>query len=391
MKFFKTLLALLLVVVMVAGLAACGQKKAEEPTPAEEADGPSEAAESAEAAVSGFGSYTIGHTNLGAGVWILDMYQKNTQHYADELGMTLNPASANFSSDQMVKDIQNQIASGEDGHLYFAAITTLTPTVNEMFEKEGVYWSVFNQMPDERDLETLNANPYYCGAVGSDHVAVAASLGELAAEMGLKKAGLMAGAVGDTSSDLRIQGFTEAFEAGGGEVVAVARCSDPSEAAAKGDDLLAAYGDEIDCFYALNMDYIMAAIHASENYGLDNIMFFSSDCDAEGLEYVRQGKMIAHSNMSTDSVFAMVLVLNALDGHKIVDENGNPPYFTAGSPWIITQETADDYQTYWLDEFPIPMEAMQSMLYRYNPDVSYESLLKIQEDYDYDWVMSFHE
>ena len=73
-----------------------------------------------------------------------------------------------------------------------------------------------------------------------------------------------------------------------------------------------------------------------------------------------------------------------------VDENGNAPYFDIQQPWIITTETADDYQKYWLEEFPIPLEAMQNLLYRYNPDVSYDDFKEVLENYGYDWVMSFH-
>ena len=101
--------------------------------------------------------------------------------------------------------------------------------------------------------------------------------------------------------------------------------------------------------------------------------------------------MIAHSNMSTDSVWPMLLVINALDGHKIVDENGNAPYWDIQTPWIITADTADDYQKYWLEEFPIPLEAMQNLLYRYNPDVTYEDFEETLRNYGYDWVMSFHQ
>ncbi|MCI8993606.1 MAG: hypothetical protein HFG80_12960 [Eubacterium sp.] len=43
-------------------------------------------------------------------------------------------------------------------------------------------------------------------------------------------------AIGDYCDDKRIEGFTEVFEAGGGEVVYVAHSGDPSEATQKTND-----------------------------------------------------------------------------------------------------------------------------------------------------------
>ena len=99
--------------------------------------------------------------------------------------------------------------------------------------------------------------------------------------------------------------------------------------------------------------------------------------------------MYAHCHTTIDAAYAMPLVINALDGHKIVDAEGKAPYLTNLSPWLVTADTTDDYQTYWLDNFPLPIEEMQNMLYRYNPDVTYETIADSQEAWGYDWIVNY--
>ncbi|WP_289444289.1 hypothetical protein, partial [Klebsiella pneumoniae] len=70
-----------------------------------------------------------------------------------------------------------------------------------------------------------------------------------------KTAVISAGASGDYAHDRRIIGFTEAFEAGGGEVLFVSHSADPSEGVQKTNDLLTAYPD-VDCVYACGNDYV---------------------------------------------------------------------------------------------------------------------------------------
>ncbi len=392
MKSFKTLLALLLALVMVFALAACGakdevkepdkdpvenNKPADDDKPADEGNGE-----------ESYGTYTIGYNNLGTGVWILDKHQAQATHYLEYLGCTVNAASANFSSDQMLKDIQNQLNAGEDGHIYFGCFGTLTPAVNDLFEDAGVYWSNADQQVSVDLLDTVRANPYFVGSVGAEASSVAIKLAELAYELGYRKALQMAGAVGDTVHDMRMDSFEKAFTDLGGEVIAIARCTDPSEAAAKADDLFAAYADEADCFYCLNMDFALGAYNSMSNYGLttDDIMLFSSEPDAWGIEMIKNGQMYSDTYVSQDFAFASALLINALDGHPILDENGEAPYTDKLGTWIVTEERADFYQEHFVDGFPVTFDDFDTLLYRNNPDVDFayfEQMLVNYGDYDY--------
>lgn len=391
MKKFKTLLALLLALVMVFAIVGCAKTDDEgEPSDSPDAS-PSDSASPDTSDDPGdadgeYPNYTIGYNCLGSGVWILDTHQALNTYYIESIGSTVNAASANFSSDQMLKDIQNQINAGEDGHMYFGAFGTLTQAVSDLFEQNGVYWVNWDQQIDTAIIDEIRENPYFVGSVGSQQDKIAYVLAETAYEMGYRNALQMAGAIGDVAHDARMAGFQERFEELGGKVISIARCTDPSEAAAKGDDLIAAYGAEADCFYALNMDFALGAYQAIEKYGYEGeIMMFSSEADAWGVEMIKAGNMVCDTYVAHDGAWGSALLINALDGHAILDENGEAPYSNALMTWIITEDRADFYQEHYVDGFPVTDEVYQSMLYRYNPDVTWEYMNDLLAGFDYDF------
>ncbi len=389
MKNFKTLLALLLALVMVFALAACGAKDdAKEPAddkPATDKPADDKPADEGNDGEESFGNYVIGYNCLGSGVWILDTHQALNTYYIESIGSSVNAASANFSSDQMLKDIQNQINAGEDGHMYFGAFGTLTHAVSDLFEDAGVYWVNWDQQISTDIIDEIRENPYFVGSVGSQQDKIAYVLAEAAYEAGCRKALQMAGAVGDVAHDARMAGFQERFEELGGETISIARCTDPSEAAAKGDDIVAAYGAEADCFYALNMDFALGAYQAIEKYGFeDSILVISSELDAWGVEMVKNGKMIGDTYVAHDGAWGSALLINALDGHPILDENGEAPYSNALMTWMITEDRADFYQEHYVEGYPVTDADYQSMLYRYNPDVTWDYMNDKLASFDYD-------
>ena len=180
-------------------------------------------------------------------MWIIDLCRLHVQYYLEDvLGFGFQSLSANFSADQMLKDVQNSCQAGQDGHMYTNTWDTILSSCSEAFEAGKLPWVNYDQPLPEASYDIAKENPYFVGSLASDPYAQGYSCGAQAAADGYKAAGLIAGAIGEATCDLRIQGFTDAFEAGGGKVIAAARCSDPTEAPAKADDLVAAHGSEFD-------------------------------------------------------------------------------------------------------------------------------------------------
>ncbi len=393
MKNMKALLALLLALVMVFAMAACGAKdEAKEPAedpvesnkPAEDNKEPADTdAEKPEE----FGSYEISYNCLGAGVWILDFGTAEVQYYADLMGFGFQAPSANFTADQMLKDCQNLLNAGVDGHLYFGCFGTLTPTISELFEEKETYFVMPDQLPTEESIDLLLANPYFAGAVGGDPYKAGYQMGQRAAADGYANALMIAGAIGDTVHDGRLNGFEAGFTDAGGKIVGVARCSSPAEATEKADDMLAAYGADADCVYGATTDFINGAFEAMNNYDME-LMGYCSDIDNTAISLIKEGKLIGDGGMAVVSSLGAALLTNALDGKVIKDADGNAAIFTNLMPFIVDAENCDDYNANWFESHPLDMSDYEQLLYRYNPDVDYNTWLDFIDNYNFEYVMS---
>ncbi len=392
MKRVKAILALLLVLAMVFALAACAK---EDGTPEKSSSSPSaSAAPSAPTDDSGedagteeFPAYSIGFTIHGAGVWIIDLCTLNAQHFIkDVLGFEFQSVAANFSSEQMVKDVQNLVQTGQDAHMYTNTWSTIMESVSQILEEAQMPWVNFDQPIGKDMIDVARENPYFVGTVTSSPYDAGYLVGSQAAEDGYKSAVLIGGAIGDTVVDARLQGFTDAFEAGGGKVIAQARCSDPSEASQKGDDLIAAYGDQIDCFFGQNADFVLPVIKAVEYYGYEAYPY-TAEPDAECLDMIRNGEMSANTPTGAlASTLGSALLVNTLDGHQLLNEDGIVPYIDTISVWMVTPDTADLYQKYVIDGYAIAEDDYKNLLYRYNPDIDYESFADFVASCGYDYI-----
>lgn len=393
MKRRRSILALLLVLAMVLALTACG-KEAEEPN---DSPSPSAVPDDSSAPVDDadgdetWPSYTIGYNSLLTGVWILDTYQRYADHYFGEKeGFTINVASCNASADQLMKDVQNQALSGEDGHLFFGGIGTLNMSICETLNDAEVYFAPYGQMFTEDVLNYANGLPYYCGNIQQNPYNIGGPLAERALEDGCRTAIILAGAIGDVSHDACVQSFTEVFEAGGGKVVGVGR--DDVEATRTADDLMAAHGSEIDCVYAINMVFVEAAKLGAENYGvLENITIYASELDATGVQYVKDGLVKGQGHCGYDPVLNLALVTNALDGHKVLGEDGNPPYMDNMFYAAVDVDNADAYLEYCVEGYMVSEADANSLLYRYNPDVDYNTFNDLIEKMTLDYVIENHD
>ena len=120
---------------------------------------------------------------------------------------------------------------------------------------------------------------------------------------------------------------------------------------------------------------------------------FGSDCDAQGVQMILDGEMVGHSmaNLSA-AVLADALLVNALDGHMIVDEEGNAPYLNQLNSFEVNADNAQQYLDYCINDYGISDEAFQQLCYRVNPDVSYDDFVDFaQNGFTYENVLAMHE
>ncbi len=387
----KKLLAGILSAAMIASLmlAGCGSSTsdADSTSAADETGTASEetadASTESDATSEEYASYTIACNDFGAGEYSLDINAWQIQSLCETLGFSVDITDNEFSVDNIIPNLQSQLAQNTDGVVMIGIAETTYASISNTCSDANTPYTFFGTPVLDEDLETIEEDPYYAGTIVFDPELEGAMLAEEALAAGCTTAVICAGSEGDYNHDHRVIGFTEAFEAGGGEVVGVARCADPSEGVTKASDLLSAHMDA-DCAYGAGAGYITAFETVADNLGLD-YKIYGSDVTADLIGDVAEGNVEAISGgANVTAEIAAILLINYLDGCQILDDDGKAPYNDEDlSLFLITAENAEAFDAWWTDyaTSTIPMEYVENCLYRYNPDVTYDDIVELLQNY----------
>lgn len=371
----KRLLALVLSAAMFFSLTAgC--------TPADQTD---DGQTSPTADAGGEGDYTIATNNFGVGAYPLDMMVANEQSAADATGMTLTVTNNEFTADKVITQLQNQLAASPDGVAFLGISETLFPVAAQYCKNAKTPYVFYACSPTDEDMEKIEQDEYYVGMVIYSPKNEGSRLAELALADGCKTAVISAGASGDYAHDRRIIGFTEAFEAGGGEVLFVSHSADPSEGVQKTNDLLTAYPD-VDCVYACGNDYVAPAADVVKSRGLEGCKIYGADISPNICQLIMDGEVEACSGgVFASCGVAITLLVNYLDGNVIKDSEGKAPYFDSLELFTVTSDNAEDFYKFLSDEalstHTISDEEYQNLLVRNNAEVNYDYYVDFMANY----------
>jgi len=383
MKASKRLLTLCIAGAMVLGLTACGSKPASE--------SPASASPSASAGTDDNTNttYTIGYNNFGQGAYPLDLNESTTKYALESMGMKMTAVNNQFTVDKLITDAQNQIAQGVDGMVFWSAAATLFQPFSELCASTETPFSLGDKYPTEdATKEMLRANKYFAGAISTDDSVTGANMAKAALADGHKAAIIVAAAVGDINHDLRVAGFTKAFEEGGGKVIGVVHCADPSEAVQKSNDLLTAY-PEADCVYGSGGDYSMGLLSALQSAGR-TMPIYGTDIDPNVIAGLRDGTFAAANGAAGPycAGIAAALLVNYLDGHPVLDENGVAPMSNGIMTITVTADNVDNFEKYWMQSQIFSVDDYKSLLYRYNPNVTWKDYEDLINNYNYDTMVA---
>lgn len=241
--------------------------------------------------------------------------------------------------------------------------------------------AIFTGAEEDR-LEVAENNSVYVGSVSADMYIDGYLMGKQAAADGHKTAILIGGNVGHLHMDLRTAGFTKAFEEeGGGKVLDSARCASPAEGQEKANSLISAYSDA-DCMYAMVGDYVPGAINAMDALNIQ-LPLYVSNSNRDTVEYIKNGRVQgASSGNDLAAPVATALLINYLDGHPILDENGNPPALTTPL-FTVTPENVEQYAEIFFGEgnHPLTEDRLNTLVWRSNSDVSYDTFVDLIENH----------
>ena len=231
----------------------------------------------------------------------------------------------------------------------------------------------YTHLPADADWPAIQENAYYTGAVISQEYAAGAAMGELGLADGNQTAIISAAALGDYVHDQRIAGFTDTFEAGGGEVVYVAHSADPSEGVQKANDFMTAYPDA-DMIYCTGGDYLSATISAMSSRPEADYKLYGSDMSPETAQSILNGDVTAlNGGQWIAGSLAAALLINRLDGHAILDENGQAPLFDNMNLVMLTKDNAQGFINLMAEGGLLTEADFDTLLYRNNPNVDYQS------------------
>ena len=385
-RIFRKLAAIALILALITALAACGDKTANQnsnsPAAPAASDSPAAPASPEASAGSADAVYTIGFNTWGSGVPILDLFGDETAYALDVLKMDGNRVSDNFTADTELQNIQNFIARQVDGIAMQVSADPVLPQASDACKNAEIPFVLLVFVGDDNDRAQVSANnPYYAGAVNSDLYYDGYVLGQIAIRDGNKTALIHGGNIGDNNMDQRIDGFTQSFVVeGGGTILDESRCTSPAESQQKASDLLSTYRDA-DCLYALVGDYVPGPVNAMETLNITEMKIYASCVDLVTADYIREGKVtLGNDGIGLSAVLAPALLINYLDGHPIVDANGKAPEFKT-IPFIVDKDNVDDYVSifYTPGVHPINEDLLKTLVWRYNPNVSYQTYADLIE------------
>ncbi|MDR2530568.1 MAG: substrate-binding domain-containing protein [Oscillospiraceae bacterium] len=319
-------------------------------------------------------SYTFGVNTWGSGVPVLDLFGDEAEYAVKEVfGMSTTRASDDFSADKELSNVQNFAAAKVDGMILQGAAVSTVPQIGNVCKDAKIPFVFHVFIGDDKDLAALaDSNEYYVGAIDADMVRDGEEMGKAAYENGARTAVIIGGNVGDNNMDQRSEGFRKGFEALGGVVLEEARCTDNSECLPKATAMLNAHKDA-DVLYAMVGDYVPGSMQAIKDLKLDTKVYMSC-VDEESAKLIKAGEIVmGNDGICLPSTLSATLILNYLDGHKILDADGKAPRFRT-IPFRVTAENADAYLSVFAAKgvHPITAEVLKKLCYRYNPDVTYQ-------------------
>ena len=85
---------------------------------------------------------------------------------------------------------------------------------------------------------------------------------------------------------------------------------------------------------------------------------------------------------------AGALLINYLDGHPILDENGEAPMTNGLNAIFVDSDNVDDFEKYWINSQIFSPEEYQALLYRNNPNVTWKDYQDLIDNYSFESRMA---
>ena len=383
---FKKWLSILLAVLMVVSLAACGNTPNATDTGDKTDETTSNAAVSAEPILNDkgekVGGYKIGFFYLPESDGLSAQFHRALDYCAALTNCEIEYYDMmTFTADEISTAVETLVSVGCDGVMM---ISGTSPALFEYMNEQGVYYVGLTRSYNEEVANVVDGSEYNCGwlnEAGGVNFQMGYDLTEVLAKKGCKNIAYLAQAPGSEIGDDRVRGIEAACEDYGINIVTSYRGADY---AAGASDILATRGAEMDGFVSnSNGDIGIAAINMA-GY-TDSIQYAQVDAPSasDTESYFELGNLAATTSGNNVYVVQMFMQLfNAISGADRLFNEGNRIIPMIPSFVVTDAQGWRDSNQYIGGDIPglVPDEVL-SLNSWYDPDTTVEEKEALMESY----------
>lgn len=348
----KKVIAMLLSLTMVFGMAACGgtdtqeeSGTAAEETVAEETEETADAdtaktdADAQDSAAAG--SYKIGFsvktlTNEPFQAFIADMIQVKVEEAGCEFVLATTDSAEDVA--QQVSQIEDMLVSGIDALIVNPLDSNAIIPALERCKEENVPVIMVDSGPAEETDESL-----YVTYIGTDNYAGSVTAAEKMAEElgGEGKVAIVRGVSGNTAGEARANGFKAGLEGTNVEVVAEQPGNWSNDDALQAMENMLIANPDIDGVYSCSDVMLDGILEAIDSAGAEDILIYSFDGLTNGCQLVLDGRVQATMQQypSVMGELAVEYLLQILNGEKTAEDFEK---FVDSGVAYVTQENAEE-------------------------------------------------
>lgn len=383
---FKKWLSILLAVLMVVSLAACGNTPNATDTGDKTDETTSNATVSAEPILNDkgekVGGYKIGFFYLPESDGLSAQFHRALDYCAALTNCEIEYYDMmTFTADEISTAVETLVSVGCDGVMM---ISGTSPALFEYMNEQGVYYVGLTRSYNEEVANVVDGSEYNCGwlnEAGGVNFQMGYDLTEVLAKKGCKNIAYLAQAPGSEIGDDRVRGIEAACEDYGINIVTSYRGADY---AAGASDILATRGAEMDGFVSnSNGDIGIAAINMA-GY-TDSIQYAQVDAPSasDTESYFELGNLAATTSGNNVYVVQMFMQLfNAISGADRLFNEGNRIIPMIPSFVVTDAQGWRDSNQYIGGDIPglVPDEVL-SLNSWYDPDTTVEEKEALMESY----------
>lgn len=284
---------------------------------------------------------------------------------ADQLGARLIVVDAQEKEDAQLKNVQDLIAQGVDGIVFGPITAEVGPSLLQACDNAGIQCAAMARRPSV-EPSADNAD-HYAGYVVADDHGDGAQAAQALADAGASRVVAMSGLQGNSVADGRLDGFLEAGEDLGLDVISTHRPVElPKDGLDATQNFLAEHpGPGFDGLYAFNDSSAVGAIEALGNHAGSAVKIASIDGTVEGVRAVKQGQLeMTMGGEFINGGLATVLVYDAINGNTWEDRG------LVLNVFPVTVDNVEDYQAQFIDA--VPAYDAEQLSRTHNPDASVE-------------------